>query len=413
MGRNTRPTGWNEPASPDRTSVPQPALVVRSVGELEGQHLEIRRGTQVIGRQTDCELSIDDGFVSRRHAIVVRGDDTGVTIQDARSANGTSVNGEPLHGDPIALRSGDVVRVGRIELVYLDGLETPPRRLALLRSPEGVPAVEVVSHPASEDTPVLPRPAAPAPGRRTTDGSSPLTPAQLAWSSVAAAVVALVLSGLHVDRLGQSWLGSLGAAALTSVVATVIQTRGRGQWWRLAAGAGLAFALAVTGVSLPELGLHRALTNSNRPATFAPPQLTPSTTTTMTTTEPPSGPQLSADPNPDVCPDTGVGQVAPCPAITIRSTGTESLLVRSFEIVGPARDEFQVITDLTGGTVGGVNCLGTPLARDDTCTVMVSFQPKQAGLRMATLIVHENLPSPDTGKPVDLIGQGLSEPTTT
>jgi hypothetical protein len=80
-----------------------------------------------------------------------------------------------------------------------------------------------------------------------------------------------------VDRLGQSWLGSMGAAALTSVVATVIQTRGRGQWWCLGGGATLAFALAVTGISLPELGLHRSLTGPNRPATFVPPQLTPST----------------------------------------------------------------------------------------------------------------------------------------
>ena len=412
-GHEQRPTGWDETTSLDRTVVSQPALAVRSAGELEDRIMKIRPGTQVIGRQPDCELCIDDGFVSRRHAIVVR-DDARVTIQDAGSANGSSVNGDPLHGDPRALRSGDAVRIGRIDLVYLDGLETPARRLALLRPPEGTPPVEVLSRPASEDTPVLQRPAALGPGWQTTHAISPLAPTQLAFSAVAAAVTPLVLSGLHMDRLGQSWLGSMAAAALSSVVATLIQTRGRGQWWRLASAAGLAFALAVTGVSLPELGLHRALTNPNRPATFVPPQLTPSTIT-----EPPSGPHISVEPpGPYVCPDIAVDQVATCPVVTIRSTGSASLLVRSLNIVGPAADEFQVVTDVTATdvtatTTAGTNCLGRPLARDEACTVNVTFQPRRAGLRTATLIVHQNLPKPDTGTAVDLIGHGVSEPTTT
>ncbi len=309
------------------------------------------------------------------------------------------------------------MRVGRIDLVYVDGLETPARRLALLRPPEGAPPVEVLSRSAAEDTPVLQKPAAPAPSRQMAHPPLPLAPAQLAWSTVAAAVTALVLSGLHVDRLGQSWLGAMGAAALASVVATVIQTRGRGQWWRLVGGAGLAFALAVTGISLPELGLHRSLTNSNRPATFVPPELTPSTTATTTTTEPLSGPHISTNPErTDLCPDTVVGgQGTECPVVTIRSTGSESLLVTSFEIVGPAADEFTTVTgtNVTGTTVAGMNCVGRPLARDDVCAVQVTFRPRQAGLRSATLIVHQNLPKPDTGTPVDLIGHGVGEPITT
>ena len=392
----------------DKTIVGQVAFGVRSRGELEGQILEIQPGTQVIGRQPGCELRVDDGFVSRRHAIVVR-DHTGVTIQDAGSANGTSVNGEPLRGDPRALRSGDAVRVGRIELVYLDGLETPQRRSALLRPPEGAPPIEVLSRPGSDDTPaLLPARALPS-GRQAAAGTLlPMAPTQLALSAVAAAVTSLVLSGLHVDRLGQSWVGSMGAAALTSVVATVVQARGRGQWWRLAGGAGLAFALAVTGVSLPELGLHRALTSPDRPATFVPPKLTPSTTT-----EPPPGPRISVDPNPNVCPDLAPGQSAACPVLTIRSSGAAALLVKSFELVGPAAGEFRVDTDATGTSGGDLSCLGRPLAPGDACSVQVSFQPTQAGLRSATLVVHQNLPRPDTGTPVDLIGHGIGEPTTT
>src|ERR687888_449091 len=197
------------------------------------------------------------------------------------------------------------------------------------------------------------------------------------------------------------------ARAATGTRAAV-QTRGRGQWWRLAGGAGLAFALAVTGVSLPELGLHRALTSPDRPATFVPPKLTPSTTT-----EPPPGPRISVEPNPNVCPDLAPGRSAACPVLTIRSSGAAALLVRSFELVGPAAGEFRVGTDATGTSGGDLSCLGRPLAPGDACSVQVSFQPTQSGLRSATLVVHQNLPRPDTDTPVDLIGHGIGEPTTT
>jgi FHA domain len=410
------PGGYDAVGS-DSTAVPQPALAVRSPGELEGRTLRIRPGAQVIGRQPDCELCVDDGYVSRRHAIVVR-DGARVTIQDTGSVNGTSVNGERLRAGPRPLRSGDLVRVGRLDLVYLDGLETASRRLALLQPPAGAPPVEALS-PASEDTPPL-RPAVPAPGPRTADSLLPLAPTQLAVSAAAAAVTALLLSGLQVDRLGRSWLGSIGAAALTSFVATLLQTRGRGHFWRLAGGAGLALALAVTGVSLPELGLQRALTNQDRPATFVPPKLAPSATTEPpattgppATTEPPAGPHISVDPTSEVCPATAVGQAAACPVVTVRSIGADLLLVRSFEIVGPAAGDFQVVADVDGSSAAAVSCLARPLAHDQTCTVAVTFRPTQAGLRSARLIVHQNLPRPDTGTPVDLQGEGIDGPTTT
>jgi FHA domain len=421
-GRTQRPSGADETTSWDKTAASQPALAVRSGGEPEGRILEIRPGSQVIGRQPDCELRLNDRLVSRRHAVVVR-ENTTVTIQDAGSANGTRVNGEQLRADPRVLQSGDVVQVGRVDLVYLDGLEAPLRRLALLRPPEpgSAPPGEGVRRAADEDLPL--RGPDLAPGRRTADALPQRPPStQLAFSTIAAAVSALVVAGLPVDRLRTSWLGSMGAAALTAAVATLIQTRGRGQWWRLTGGAGLAFALAVTGVSLPELGLNHSLTNKDRPATFVPPQLTPSTTsttTTSTTTEPPPGPRISVDPGQDVCPDAVVGgPEATCPVVTIRSTGAAPLRVTSFDIVGAAAGDFRVVRDVTstsvpGTSVAGGNCLAGPLAFDQVCEVGVSFRPSQAGLRSASLIVHQNLPSPDRGTPVGLVGQGIAGPTTT
>src|SRR4029453_12583182 len=152
-GRRQGPSSWVETARLNNDVVAQPALVIRSGGELQGRILDLRPGTQVIGRQPGCELCIDDSFVSRRHAIVLRDRDTS-WFEDAGSANGTSLNGEQLlRGRRWPLRSGDVVGIGRIDLVYLDGSETPTRRQALLQPPKGVPPVEVLSRSSTDDTP--------------------------------------------------------------------------------------------------------------------------------------------------------------------------------------------------------------------------------------------------------------------
>jgi pSer/pThr/pTyr-binding forkhead associated (FHA) protein len=55
-----------------------------------------------------------DQYVSRNHvAVRRRGDD--VEIADLGSANGTYVNGAPIHA-PACLRDSDVLRIGQIEL---------------------------------------------------------------------------------------------------------------------------------------------------------------------------------------------------------------------------------------------------------------------------------------------------------
>ncbi len=391
-----RLAGEAQTAGWDGTSIIQPALIVRSGGELHGQNLMIRPGTQVLGREPNCELYVNDGFVSRRHAIIVRDSDA-VWIQDADSANGTSLNGEqllPRRRRP--LRSGDVVRVGRIDLVYLDGSETPTRRSHLIRPPIDAPPVEVLSRPSIDDTPPLQPPVTPSADADKAD-PSPLSPARLVLSAVAASVTALVLSSVHVDQLGAT-----AGAALTTLVTTVLQTRGRRQWLRVAGGAGVALALTVTGITLPEFALGRALTDPDRPATFVPSELTPRTQPAVR--PPPRAlPDLRLDPAAVSCEATTVGQDVLCPPVTVVSTGTAPLRVTSLEVTGPP-GEFQA---------DGTACLGRRLNPGDTCTIEVLFTPAMVGSRSATLIIHQNLPKPDTGTMVPLTGDGLSEPTTT
>ena len=55
--------------------------------------LELPIGEFVVGRSTECQLSLDDPLVSRRHAVLrVRRD--GVSVQDLGSRNGVLVNGD-------------------------------------------------------------------------------------------------------------------------------------------------------------------------------------------------------------------------------------------------------------------------------------------------------------------------------
>ena len=67
-------------------------------------------GGGVIGRADECEIHLDDPFVSRRHARVISAD-IGTAIEDLGSANGVYVNGR-LSPGITPLHPGDVVQIG-------------------------------------------------------------------------------------------------------------------------------------------------------------------------------------------------------------------------------------------------------------------------------------------------------------
>lgn len=79
--------------------------------------LELPLGDFVIGRSTDCQLSLDDPLVSRRHAVLrVRTD--GVTIGDLGSRNGVYINGVKIAGET-SLNDGDKITIGSQEIILL------------------------------------------------------------------------------------------------------------------------------------------------------------------------------------------------------------------------------------------------------------------------------------------------------
>jgi DNA-binding CsgD family transcriptional regulator len=70
-----------------------------------------------IGRLAGCEVAVTwDSEVSRAHALLEQAGGAW-TVEDRGSSNGTLVNAVRING-PHVLRDGDVVRVGRTQLIY-------------------------------------------------------------------------------------------------------------------------------------------------------------------------------------------------------------------------------------------------------------------------------------------------------
>ena len=81
----------------------------------DGSQIEISDRVTVIGRSSDCSISLSDPNVSRRHAEVRRIGD-GYSLVDLGSTNGTEVNGQRIQ--ETALMNGDVIGVGTTSITF-------------------------------------------------------------------------------------------------------------------------------------------------------------------------------------------------------------------------------------------------------------------------------------------------------
>lgn len=76
--------------------------------------LELSPGEFLIGRSVECQLSLDDPLVSRRHALLVVAEDS-VVVRDLESRNGVLVNGTRVQHERV-LADGDTITIGTQEL---------------------------------------------------------------------------------------------------------------------------------------------------------------------------------------------------------------------------------------------------------------------------------------------------------
>jgi hypothetical protein len=83
------------------------------------QHnLELSLGQFVIGRSTECQLSLDDPLVSRKHAKLTISPE-GVFVEDLGSRNGVLVEGEKIEGRR-KLTGGEKITVGGQEMFLVE-----------------------------------------------------------------------------------------------------------------------------------------------------------------------------------------------------------------------------------------------------------------------------------------------------
>jgi two-component system, cell cycle response regulator len=92
-------------------------------GERVGEMFKLTKDETYIGRSEECDITIDDDGVSRRHCKIAR-TARGVELHDNESTNGTFANGERISSH--VLSDGDKIQLGQITILkfsYQDDLE--------------------------------------------------------------------------------------------------------------------------------------------------------------------------------------------------------------------------------------------------------------------------------------------------
>ena len=99
------------------------------------REIELQPGDNLIGRDHDAVVWIDDESVSRRHAGITVGPE-GATIEDLGSKNGTYVGGKKIRGT-VALADRDSVNIGPALLTVRILKRTGSTRSTRSREPRG------------------------------------------------------------------------------------------------------------------------------------------------------------------------------------------------------------------------------------------------------------------------------------
>ena len=108
-------------------------------GNQQGQAAQVAGDRFLVGRGSDCQLTLADSEASRRHALLRPQADGSVVLEDLGSTNGTYVNGQRITG-PVTLRGGERVRIGDTELNFLNGAGADPTQASPPQAPVMSPA---------------------------------------------------------------------------------------------------------------------------------------------------------------------------------------------------------------------------------------------------------------------------------
>ncbi|MFT4108285.1 FHA domain-containing protein [Propionicimonas sp.] len=122
FGRKVPAAELSRPTTPAQGAATKPPKISRRTLKQLPKTLTVTHGKQaglqlplgeavLIGRASDCQLILDDDYVSTRHARISR-TPTGFQVEDLGSTNGTFVNNQRISA-PTPFGVDDTLRIGR------------------------------------------------------------------------------------------------------------------------------------------------------------------------------------------------------------------------------------------------------------------------------------------------------------
>ena len=107
------------------TESQESGLVLRWTQNGQTEQFSLTAGDYTIGRDPDCDLTIEESSISRHHARLFSADNI-YHLEDLGSSNGTKVNGQMLEShQSFALAPGDQIFLGRLPVRLQDISEAP------------------------------------------------------------------------------------------------------------------------------------------------------------------------------------------------------------------------------------------------------------------------------------------------
>lgn len=86
-----------------------------------GVDYKLYEGRNIIGRDVDCNITVNDGRMSGKHAVLLFRANK-YSLMDSQSSHGTFVNDEDIELKPRYLKDGDIIRMGNTTFKFRSSL---------------------------------------------------------------------------------------------------------------------------------------------------------------------------------------------------------------------------------------------------------------------------------------------------
>ena len=127
-------------------------------GKLAGQEIPLQEGKYILGRSEDCQITIPDPGISKKHA-ALEVDEQGVIISDLKSSNGTFLNGVKIQESEIHSKDKVSIYSTSFDIVKAKAQPSPPAfPVAYSQHPQAPVAMTAQGYPQQ---PYMPHPVAP------------------------------------------------------------------------------------------------------------------------------------------------------------------------------------------------------------------------------------------------------------